>query len=413
MAQTSLARKPTNRAKAPASTPPLPAAKPQSVGLSPARLGLLSDAMKREVDKGTIPGAVVMVARRGKIVHFDAVGIQDPATGAPMKRESIFRIMSMTKPIVSIGLMQLVEDGFLAINDPVSKFIPEFRDQRVGVERNGQPELVPLVREMTVQDLLRHTSGLVYETRGDGIVHRMYRDAGVRSRAITNAQLAAIIGKLPLCCQPGSEFNYSFSTDIVGRIIEIVSGRTLGAYLSERILGPLQMTETAFHAEPKDRGRLAQAFAADPWTGAQVTLYDMLEKPALESGGGGFVSTATDYSRFCQMLLNGGTLDGERIIGSRTLRFMASDHLGPGVPIMTPVLPPGVSFGLGFAVRMQSGMAAAAGSVGQFYWSGVAGTGFFIDPTENMFAILLTQAPGQLQYMNPLFRGMVYAAIET
>jgi CubicO group peptidase (beta-lactamase class C family) len=321
--------------------------------------------------------------------------------------------MSMTKPIVSIGLMQLVEDGFLTINDPVSKFIPEFRDQRVGMERNGELGLVPLMREATVQDLLRHTSGIVYETRGDSLVHRMYREAGVRSRAITNAQLAAIIGKLPLCCQPGSEFNYSFSTDIVGRIIEIISGKTLSAYLSQRILEPLRMTETAFYAEPEDQGRLAQAFAADPWTGAQVILYDMLEKPALESGGGGFVSTATDYSRFCQMLLNGGTLDGERIIGSRTLRFMACDHLGPDVKIVTPVIPPGVSFGLGFAVRLISGMAPTPGSVGQFYWSGVAGTGFFIDPTENLFAIMLTQAPGQLQYMNPLFRSMVYAAIET
>ena len=397
----------------PSSTPPLPAAKPQSVGLSHDRLNVLSAAMKREADKGTIPGAVVMVARGGKIVHFDAVGTQDPVTRAPMQRDTVFRIMSMTKPIVSIGLMQLVEDGFLAINDPVSKFIPEFRDQRVGVERNGQLELAPLVREVTVQDLLRHTSGIVYETRGDSIVHRMYRDAGVRSRAITNEKLAATIGKLPLCCQPGTEFNYGFSTDIVGRIIEVVSGKTLGSYLSEHILGPLQMTETAFHAEHKDKGRLAQAFAADPWTGAQVTLYDMLEKPALESGGGGFVSTATDYSRFCQMLLNGGTLGKERIIGSETLRFMASDHLGPGVRIATPVIPPGYSFGLGFAVRLQSGMAPAAGSVGQFYWSGVFGTGFFIDPAKDLFAIMLTQAPGQLQYMNPLFRGMVYAAIES
>jgi CubicO group peptidase (beta-lactamase class C family) len=413
MPRTKAARSPAARAKTIArGTPPLPTAKPESVGLSSRRLGVLSEAFKREIDKGTLPGTVIMIARRGKVAFFEALGHQDPASGAPMTRDSIFRIMSMTKPIVSIGLMMLVEDGHLLINDPVSKFIPEFRDQRVGVERDGGLHLVPLLREVTVQDLLRHTSGLVYDTRGDGPVHRLYQQAGVRNRNVTNAELASTIGKLPLVCQPGTEFNYSFSTDIVGRIIEVISGQPLSTFLSERILGPLRMTETAFHATDAQKHRLAQPFPVDPWTGAAVKLYDMLERPALESGGGGLVSTASDYSRFCQMLVNGGTLDGQRIVGRKTLELLASDHLGPAVRIMTPVIAPGHSFGLGFAVRMHAGMAVVAGSVGQFMWSGVAGTTFWIDPVEDMFAIFLSQAPGQLLGMGPTFRGMVQAAIE-
>ena len=239
----------------------------------------------------------------------------------------------MTKPIVSVGIMMLIEEGHFLLNDPVAKFIPEFADQKVGVENNGKLELVPLKRPMTIQDLLRHTSGITYDHTGNGLVQQLYQQSRLRSRKITNAEHAAMVASMPLMCQPGAEWNYSRSTDILGRIIEVVSGKTLGAFLTERILAPLQMAETAFHTGEENAGRLAEPFPTDPWTGEKVQLFNMLEKPVMESGGGGLVSTTMDYARFCQMLLNGGTLDGDRIIGRKTLELMASDHLGPNVKV--------------------------------------------------------------------------------
>ncbi|MCC8936510.1 beta-lactamase family protein [Bradyrhizobium sp. Arg68] len=394
------------------STPSLPLAKPESIGLSSKRLQAMSDTFKREVDKGSLPGATVLVARRGKIGWFDAIGRQSPTASAPMAHDTIFRIFSMTKPIVSIGIMMLLEDGHFLLNDPVAKFIPEFAETKVGVEHNGKLELVPAKRPMTIQDLLRHTSGLTYDHTGNGLVQQLYQQSRLRSRKITNAEHAAMLAGMPLICQPGAEWNYSRSTDILGRIIEVVSGQTLGTFLTERILSPLQMTETAFHTGEHNAGRLAEAFANDPWTGEKVQLFNMLEKPAMESGGGGLVSTTMDYARFAQMLLGGGTLDGTRIIGRKTLQLMASDHLGADVKIQGTLVPPGHSFGLGFAVRTQQGMASFSGSVGQFFWSGMAGTFFWIDPSEDLIAVFMMQGPGQREYFRSLVRNGVYAAVE-
>jgi CubicO group peptidase (beta-lactamase class C family) len=216
-----------------------------------------------------------------------------------------------------------------------------------------------------------------------------------------------------LICQPGTEWNYSRSTDILGRLIEVVSGKTLGAFLTERILAPLQMTETAFHAGEENADRLAEPFPTDPWNGDKVQLFNMLEKPVMESGGGGLVSTAMDYGRFCQMLLNGGVLDDNTIIGRKTLQLMASDHLGPEVKLNGHLVAlPGYSFGLGFAVRMLEGTAPFAGSVGDFTWGGRAGTYFWIDPREELFAVFMSQGPGQRQYLRALLRSLVYAAVE-
>jgi CubicO group peptidase (beta-lactamase class C family) len=393
-------------------TPPLPHAKPETLGLSLGRLQRMSDAFKRDIDKGTIPGVTVMVARRGQIGWFEALGRQNPASAAPMAHNSIFRIFSMTKPIVSVGIMMLAEDGHFLLSDPVEKFIPEFSNQKVGVENNGKLDLVPRTRSITLQDLLRHTSGITYDHTGNGLVQQMYQQSRLRSRKISNAEHAALVASLPLISQPGSEWNYSRSTDILGRVIEVVSGKTLGAFLAERILAPLAMAETAFHTGPENADRLAEPFATDPWSGEEVKLFNMLEKPAMESGGGGLVSTTMDYARFCQMLLNGGTLDGNRIIGRKTLQLMASDHLGPGIKIQGPLLQPGHGFGLGFAVRTAEGMASVAGSVGQFFWSGVAGTFFWIDPEEELFAVFMAQGPGQRDYLRNLVRNLVYAAVE-
>src|ERR1700704_3055281 len=394
-------------------TPSLAHAKPESLGLSPVRLQRMSDAFKREIEKGTLPGMTVMVARRGQIGWFEALGKQTPASSAPMAHNTIFRIFSMTKPIASIGIMMLIEDGHFLLGDPVAKFIPEFADLKVGVENDGKLDLVPLKRQMTVQDLLRHTSGITYDHTGNGLVQQMYQQSRLRSRKISNAEHAALVAKLPLMCQPGAEWNYSRSTDILGRIIEVVSGKTLSAFLTERILAPLQMAETGFHTGAENADRLAEPFPADPWTGDKVQLFNMLEKPVMESGGGGLVSTTMDYARFCQMLLNGGALDGNRIIGRKTLELMASDHLGPQVKLNGHLVGlPGHSFGLGFAVRTHEGMAPFAGSAGQFFWSGIAGTFFWIDPREELFAILMAQGPGQREYLRTLLRSLVYAAGE-
>jgi CubicO group peptidase (beta-lactamase class C family) len=393
-------------------TPPLPQARPESLGLSPARLQRMSDAFKREIDKGTLPGATVMVARRGQIGWFDALGKQSPAASAPMAHDTIFRIFSMTKPIVSVGIMVLIEEGHLILNDPVAKFIPEFANQKVGVESGGKLELVALARPMTVQDLLRHTSGITYDHTGNRLVQQLYKEQPLRSRKITSAEHAAMVASLPLICQPGAEWNYSRSTDILGRIIEVVSGKTLSAYLAERILAPLQMAETAFHTGEENAARLAEPFPADPWTGEKVQLYNMLEQPVMESGGGGLVSTTMDYARFCQMLLNGGSLDGTRLIGRKTLELMSSNDLGPSVKIDSPLMPAGHGFGLGFAVRLQAGIAPFLGSAGQFFWSGMAGTFFFIDPKEEMFAVFMMQGPGQRGYIRDLLRDLIYAAVE-
>ncbi len=393
-------------------TPPLPDAKPESLGLSPLRLQRMSDVLRREIDKGTMPGATIMVARGGRIGWFDALGRQNPAESRLMARDSIFRIFSMTKPIVSVGVMMLLEEGHFLLDDPIAKFIPEFADQKVGVENNGKLDLVPVQRPITIQDLLRHTSGITYEHTGNGLVQQLYQQSRVRSRKITNAEHAALVASLPLICQPGAEWNYSRSTDILGRLIEVVSGKSLGAFLTERILAPLQMTETAFHTGAENAPRLAEPFATDPWNGDKIQLFDMLEKPVMESGGGGLVSTTMDYARFAQMLLNGGELDGVRIIGRKTLEFMASDHLDPSVRIMGTLTQPGHSFGLGFGVRTEVGIAPFSGSVGQFFWSGMGGTFFWIDPKEDLFAIFMSQAPGQRVYTRTLVRNLVYAAIE-
>ena len=393
-------------------TPSLPHAKPESLGLSPVRLQRMSDAFKREIEKGTLPGMTVMVARRGQIGWFEALGKQSPASSTPMAHNSIFRIFSMTKPIVSTGIMMLIEDGHFLLGDPVAKFTPEFAGLKVGVENNGKLDLVPLKRQMTVQDLLRHTSGITYDHTGNGLVQQMYQQSRLRSRKISNAEHAALIASLPLMCQPGAEWNYSRSTDILGRIIEVVSGKTLSAFLTERILAPLQMAETGFHTGAENADRLAEPFPTDPWTGDKVQLFNMLEKPVMESGGGGLVSTTMDYARFSQMLLNGGALDGNRIVGRKTLQLMASDHLGPNVKVDSPLMPAGHGFGLGFAVRTHQGMAPFPGSLGQFFWSGMAGTFFWIDPAEDVFAVFMMQGPGQREYIRSMLRDLVYAAVE-
>jgi CubicO group peptidase (beta-lactamase class C family) len=326
-----------------------------------------------------------------------------------MRTDAIFRIYSMTKPITSVAAMMLWEEGRFLLGDPVGKYLPELSDLEVAVERGGEIERVPVERDLTIQDLLRHTSGLTYEFRGSGPVHKMYMSAKVYSRAQNSADQVATLGRLPLLHQPGTRWEYGRSTDVVGRLVEVLSGQSLGAFFEQHILAPLGMTDTAFHVPPRHHSRLAEAFAKDPDSGAAVQLLEVRDPPNFESGGGGLTSTASDYARFLQMLLDGGTLDGRRLLSRKTIELMTADHLGPitGAP---DLLLPGHGFGLGFAVRLHAGIAPVPGSVGQYFWGGLAGTTFWVDPAEEMFALLLIQAPGQRDYYRTLFRDLVYSA---
>ncbi len=391
--------------------PPLPQADPATLGLNPQGLARMTDAFSAEIARGLLPGAVLLVGRQGRIGCFEALGLADPVRGTPMARDTLFRIYSMTKPIVSLAVMMLVEEGRLTIDAPVSRHLPEYAAQEVGVMRDGQLALVPVEREATVQDLLRHTAGLAYEFTGDSTVQRMYTEQRIGSASKTNAEFSAQIAALPLMHQPGSQWEYSRATDTLGRLVEVLSGQTLGAFLEQRIFGPLGMVDTGFHVPATQQHRLAQAFDIDPDSGAPVRLLKVTEPPRFESGGGGLVSTATDYARFLLMLQGDGTLDGVRIVSRKTLEWMTADHLGD-IPNRSPLLPPGHGFGLGFAVRLHNGIDTSPGSVGQYFWSGLAGTTFWVDPREQMFALLLVQAPNQREYCRTLFRTLAYAALD-
>ena len=390
---------------------PLPEAKPEDIGLSTAGLARLGRVMRGEVERGRVPGAVALIARRGRLAYFEAFGERDPASAAPMQSNTIFRIYSMTKPIVSVAAMMLWEEGRFLLSDPISKYLPELGALKVAVARGGEIDQVDAERAITVQDLLRHTSGLTYEFRGNGPVHKMYMAARIYSRDQTNAEQVAALSKLPLLNQPGTKWEYSRSTDVLGRLVEVLSGVSLGEYLQEHILKPLGMIDTAFYVPSASLGRLAEGFAKDPDTGSGVQLVNVKDAPKFESGGGGLVSTTADYARFLQMLLNRGKLDGVRYLSRKTIELMTSDHLGPitGAP---DLLLPGYGFGLGFAIRLQPGISHVPGSVGQYFWGGLAGTTFWVDPAEELFAIMMIQAPGQRDYFRTLFRDLVYAAFD-
>jgi len=390
---------------------PLPLAAPEEIGLSSVRLARLGAVMRDEIERGRVPGAVALVARRGRLGFFESFGQRDAASGAPMTKDAIFRIYSMTKPITSMAAMMLWEEGRFLLSDPIAQYLPDLADLKVAVVRGGEIDRVPVERAITIQDLLRHTSGLTYEFRGAGPVHKMYQSARVSSLAQSNADQVATLGKIPLLHQPGTRWEYGRSTDVVGRLVEVLAGQPLSAFFEQQILAPLGMVDTAFHVPQRHHSRLAEAFARDPGSGAAVQLLDVRTPPKFESGGGGMVSTASDYARFLQMLLDGGTLDGRRLLSRKTIELMTADHLGPitGAP---DLLLPGHGFGLGFAVRLHAGIAAVPGSVGQYFWGGLAGTTFWVDPAEQMFALLLIQAPGQRDYYRTLFRDLVYSAFD-
>ena len=397
----------------------LPKASPASAGMSAERLQRIRTVIQKEIDNKQMPGAVVMVIRKGAVVFSDDIGV---------KHDAIFRAYSMTKPMVSVLAMMMVEEGQLQLADPVSKFLPALAKQTVLANpMDNSNATVPAVRGINVHDLLRHTSGLTYaEFTRSAAMKQAYINAdlfsienGAKWITLTPEQQIEAFSKAPLQWQPGSTWEYGLSTDMLGRVLEVVGKKPLGVMLEERLIKPLGMKDTSFVVPPNKVHRMAQALAIDPLTNKPFApLLDLTKAQGNDSGGAGLATTADDYVRFCQMLLNGGTLDGKRYLSRTTVALMTSDHLGPKVA--TPLQPgellmgvQGYTFGLGFMVRQSQGMASVPGSEGDYAWAGAGGTFFWIDPKEQLIGLLMAQTPGpQRQYYRRMVKQLVYQALE-
>jgi CubicO group peptidase (beta-lactamase class C family) len=404
------------------------ASNPEEVGLSSERLKRVTAAFQADVDKGVLAGAGVMIARNGKLAYCEAIGFQDREKNLPMHTDAIFRIASMSKPITSVSIMMLVEEGKIQLEDPIWVYLPEMKGLQVGVEKTdatGSAALVlePAQREMTIQDLLRHTSGLTYGVFGKSLVKQKYNDANLLDANQTLAEFISKLSKVPLAHQPGTMWDYSMSTDVLGRVVEVVSGMPFDQFVAERITKPLGLSDTGFFVAEQHISRIAEP-QIDQATQKRPTVIDVTKRPNWLSGGGGMVSTGPDYLRFTQMLLNGGVLDGTRLLSPKTVAFMASDHLPPDITYsretltlfeptaMAPTPRDGQGFGLGFAVRTQPGENPRPGSVGEFYWGGIYGTYFWVDPKENLIAVMMMQVSGALRsHYRSLIRNLVYQAV--
>jgi CubicO group peptidase (beta-lactamase class C family) len=394
-----------------AAAQPLPlAVHPEDVGFSSTRLERTRAALKADVDSSRLPGAILLIARNGKIAFYEPAGFQDRAARTAMRKDAIFPIASMSKPITTVAAMILAEENKLDLGAPVAQYLPEFKDLKVGAE-GAAPK-----RPMTVQDLMRHTSGLTYGLFGNSAVDQMYRKANIFG-AKSLEEAVKLIATMPLLHQPGEAWEYSVSTDVLGRVVEVAGGMDLDSFERERITGPLKMNDTGFWVKPPNVPRLAKGDGPP-----NVALGDPIARPAIFSGGGGMVSTAADYARFCQMLLNGGTLDGVRILAPKTVALMTSDQLPANAERHTPValaLGPfgpvpemGTSFGLGFAVRVDAGRNPLPGSVGDFSWGGITGPVFWVDPQAKLVAVFMAQTPrAQLNVVWRQIRTMVYQAM--
>jgi CubicO group peptidase (beta-lactamase class C family) len=393
----------------------------KEAGFSAAGLARIDAYIKNEIAGNKIPGAIMMIQRNGKTAYFHSFGVRDPGTKEPMTPNTIFRIYSMSKPITTVAAMMLVEEGKLQLDDPLSKYIPAFADVKVGVEKKGEDgktvlDLVATKKPITIQDLMRHTSGLTYGFFGEGMVKKAYVDANLLEGDVDNATFADRLAKLPLAYQPGTTWDYSQSVDILGRVIEVVSGKSLYQFEKERLLDPLGMKDTAFYVtDPAKKSLVAEPFPNDRKIGAGAEMNDPRVLRKYESGGGGMVSTIGDYARFTQMMLNGGTLDGKRYLSPKTVAYMGSNHIGPAAGVVPgPYYLPGAGFGfgLGFAVRTEAGVSPIEGSAGEMNWSGAGGTTFWIDPKENMYVVFMAQTVSQRGRIRVTLKNLVYGAFD-
>jgi len=397
---------------------------PEEVGFVSTRLKRLSDRIEEGVKNNELPGAVVLIARNGRLVMFDSFGWRDKEAKVPMTNDTIFRIASMTKPIVSVAAMILMEEGKITLADPVSRYIPAFADTKVAVRKkkdDGTVEITPepQVRPMTIQDLLRHTSGLTYGAVSADPIKQSYIDMKVADRGQTNAEMADKLAKLALMYQPGTTWEYSMSTDVLGRVVEVASGMPLDKFVEERITKPLKMGDTGFEVGPDKKVRGARPMKEGPKD--QVPpIPEVTAKFTWRSGGGGMVSTAADYARFLQMFANGGQLDGVRIISRKTIDLMTADALPPDVKMgadmwrfeaLEPSARMGQGFGLGFAIRNEQGRNPLPGSPNDYYWGGAYGTYFWHDPRERLYVVFMMQSPAARLRYRYLMRDLVYQAL--
>jgi len=387
---------------------------------TPEGLAKVSDYIRNEVATGKIPGAILLLQQHGKPVYYENFGVRDVATEMSMSADTIFRLYSMSKPITSVLAMMLVEEGKLALDDPVSKYIPAFAGMKVGVEKKAEDnkislELEPLKRPVKIVDLMRHTSGIPYGYFGGDLVNKVYADAGLfDNKALTNAELVAKIATLPLAEQPGTVWDYGLSVDVLGRIIEVISGKSLFGFAKERLLDPLDMKDTAFYvADPAKWPRIAEPMPTDRALSPMAKVRNITRPLRWESGGGGLVGTIGDYARFSQMLLNRGTFEGRRYLKPETIALMASDHVGPETHIERDKnFYPGETsgYGLGFAVRI-SVPPGTSWPLGEYRWDGVGGTFFFIDPEDDLFGIFMVQTPSQRGRIQLELKTLIYQAM--
>jgi CubicO group peptidase (beta-lactamase class C family) len=413
----------------------LPQGTPESAGLSPERLARIKTAMDAEVAQNRVAGGVGLIARKGKVVWFESFGMADKEAARPMQKDAIFRIFSMTKAVTGVAVMTLYEDGRFALSDPVSRYLPEFATMRVAVERadpaTGRSVLshtVPAVRPITILDLLRHTSGFNYEGPHDEKGNLVYQTAGLNAGGGNDFPLSEFTKRLaqaPLVHQPGAIWDYSYSMDVLGRLVEVVSGQPLDQFFADRIFKPLRMDDTGFYVPQQKLGRLAALYNPSPKGVARadaVAQEAARRKPALLMGGAGLVSTAMDYARFTQMLLSGGVLEQTRLLSPTTVDLMRSDVLGSlpkalirlpvgdGPPVVAELPPAGYGFGLTFAVSRGPDQTGAVGSKGEYNWAGAAGTTFWIDPDEQLVGVLMIQTMFDLT-MGSKFKQLAYQAI--
>ena len=399
-------------------------AKPEDVGLSSERLARVNAWAQRWVDEGRLPGLITMVARHGKVVHFNTCGMADVKREVRIAPDTLFRFYSMTKPLTSTAIMMLYEEGRFQLDDPITRFLPCFKDMRVYAGgMRGKLETVPAERDISFRDLLTHTSGLTYGFMEATPVDAQYRDRGVdfQTSDKTLAEVVELAADIPLVAQPGAEWNYSIATDVLGHLVAVISGQPFDQFLRERVTSPLGMVDTAFHVPAEKLGRLAANYTST--ADGRLMLIDDPQKSTFGvqrricSGGGGLVSTAGDYMRFCQMMLNKGELDGMRLLGRKTVELMTMNHLrgdmaDMGQPRFSESSYAGIGFGLGFSVTLDPAKAQILGSPGEYAWGGAASTAFWIDPVEDMAVILLTQLmPSSTYPIRRELRVLTYQAL--
>lgn len=399
-----------------AAATPLPVAEPSQQGFSSDGLKRIDDFMAREIAAKRVPGAVVAIARDGKLVHYKAYGQRDPASGAPMTLDTVFGLASMTKIFTSVAALQLTQDGKLPLRSALSDYYPGFANMKVGVpQADGTLQLAEPKRPIYIHDLFRHTSGLTYGGRGDHPIAKLY-PAGTKPPYDGDTQaFINTLTKLPLAHQPGEVFEYSFSTDVLGAVVEKVTGQRLGAYLRAKVWDPLGMKDTGFELTDSFRPRVARPFAANPLDGKPQSIPVVDKQTLFDCGGACGLGTVGDYLRFGQMLMNGGTLDGKRILSPQWVKHMTANHLGPEINNRVSIVEghrEGFGFGLGVAVRTKAGLSAVPGNPGEYTWNGAFGTAFFSDPQERLVVVVGTAAPGELRkYYREQVQDMVYGAM--